>query len=72
MSAIGPASEIPHRAARPDPAASITARISSMRSSTVGTDSKGSERPVPRLSQMTSRAYEAIHSISLGTTGISQ
>ena len=56
-----PPSECPSSAARSDPAASITARTSSIRSSSVGRRSSGtgSERPVPRLSKTIRRANDA-------------
>jgi hypothetical protein len=40
--------------------ASITARTSSIRSSSVGTPPNGSDIPVPRLSNMTKRLNEAM------------
>ena len=46
---IGTPSEIPTRAARSEPAASITARTSSMRCSRVGASATGSDNPDPRL-----------------------
>src|SRR5215469_7429752 len=52
---IGTLSEAPNTAARSDPAASITARISSLRSSSVGTPATRSDRPVPRLSNRSTR-----------------
>ena len=47
-----PPSEKPNTAARSDSAASITARTSSIRSSSVGSEDSatGSDSPVPRLS----------------------
>jgi len=57
---IGPPSEKPTTAARRDPAASITARTSSMRVSRSGIPVTRSERPVPRLSKMISRQKSAI------------
>ena len=48
-------SEVPNSAALRDPTASITARMSSVRSSIVGTFKTGSDRPVPRLSNKISR-----------------
>ena len=59
--AIGPPSESPTSAARSEPAASITARTSSIRSSRVG-PGIGSESPVPRLSKRISRENEASRS----------
>src|SRR3954452_23652528 len=59
---IGPPSEIPNRAARSDPAASMTARTSSTRCSRVGTSLTGSDRPVPRLSKTLGRAHPAARS----------
>jgi hypothetical protein len=51
----GPPSEIPISAARSDPAASITARTSSIRCSSVPAVTR-SERPRPRLSKSRRRA----------------
>jgi hypothetical protein len=58
---IGPPSEMPSSAARREPAASITARTSSMRCSSVGRlfSSTRSESPVPRLSNTMSREKRA-------------
>src|SRR5215469_9460893 len=50
-----PPSETPNRCARWRPTASITARMSSTRSGKVGGCFMGSESPVPRLSNNTSR-----------------
>jgi hypothetical protein len=55
-------SDKPKSAARREPAASITARTSSMRVSSVGAPSTGSDIPVPRLSNLISRENEAISS----------
>jgi hypothetical protein len=49
-------------AALADPAASITATMSSARSSRVGTPGTRSDRPVPRLSNMISRPMAASRS----------
>ena len=56
-----PPSEAPKTAARSEPAASRTSRISSMRCSSVGRRSLGtlSERPVPRLSNRIKREKDA-------------
>ena len=55
---IGPPSETPSSAARSDPAASMTALTSSIRSSSVPICTR-SERPMPRLSKRISRAKDA-------------
>ena len=49
---IGAPSEIPHSAARSEPAASITARTSSIRCSSVGASATGSDSPDPRRSNV--------------------
>ena len=59
---MGPPSDTPNIAARSDPAASITARTSSTRCSSVGTSLTGSDSPVPRLSKTISRENELIRS----------
>ena len=69
---IGTPSDTPIRAARSDPAASMTARTSSIRSSSVGAPTTGSESPVPRLSNMIKRANDVRRSIMWTTGGISQ
>jgi hypothetical protein len=46
---------IPNRAARSEPTASITARTSSIRCSSVGISAARSDRPVPRLSKQMTR-----------------
>src|SRR6266403_623186 len=56
---IGPPSEMPNSVARSDPAASITARTSSMRCSSEGKSTRRSESPVPRRSSMMSRENDA-------------
>ena len=66
---IGAPSDTPKKAARSDPAASITARTSSTRCSSVGTDFTGSDSPVPRLSKRISRANEAILSKKRANSG---
>src|SRR3954447_2619510 len=53
---MGTPSEIPMSTARSKPAASITARTSSMRSSSVGASATGSESPYPRRSNAITRA----------------
>ena len=55
----GPPSEIPNSAARSEPTASRTARISAIRSAKVGGSPTGSESPVPRLSKTIRRLNEA-------------
>ena len=55
---IAAPSESPKNAARCDPAASITARTSSMRVSRLGAPLTGSDIPVPRLSNRMSRMSE--------------
>jgi hypothetical protein len=57
---IGTLSMNPASAARCDPAASITARMSSLRSSSVGAPATRSDMPVPRLSNTSTRACSAI------------
>ena len=56
-----PPSEWPKSVARSDPTASITARTSSIRSSSVGrwVRSTGSDNPVPRLSKVIKRENDA-------------
>ena len=56
---IGTPSEIPISAARSEPAASITARTSSMRCSSVGASATGSDSPEPRRSKLITRANDA-------------
>jgi len=58
MTPSGPPSDNPKSAARSEPAASITARTSSMRSSNEAGAATGSDRPVPRLSNRISRENE--------------
>jgi hypothetical protein len=60
-SASEPPSENPSRTARSDPAASITARTSSIRAASGGGSSigTGSDSPVPRLSNRISLLIEA-------------
>ena len=57
--AIAAPSHDPISAARSEPTASMTARTSSIRSSSEGAPSTGSEMPVPRLSKRRTRAIEA-------------
>jgi hypothetical protein len=59
---IGPPSERPRRAARSEPAASITARTSSIRVSRLAMPATRSDAPVPRLSKTISRANDAMRS----------
>ena len=54
-----PPSETPNTVARDEPAASITARMSSIRSSIVGGLEAGSDMPVPRLSNTINRENDA-------------
>ena len=56
---IGPPSETPISTACSEPAASITARTSSILVSSVGTSATRSETPVPRLSNQISRENDA-------------
>ena len=56
---IGAPSEAPSNVARVNPASSITALRSSIRVSSVGTSATGSESPVPRLSNVMTRANDA-------------
>ena len=56
---IDPPSEIPSRTARSEPTSSITARTSSMRSSSGAMPLTRSDSPVPRLSKRISRPSEA-------------
>ena len=53
-------SERPKSAARCEPTASMTARTSSIRVSSVGAPLTGSDMPVPRLSNLISRENDAI------------
>jgi hypothetical protein len=55
---IGTPSEIPISAARSEPAASITARTSSIRSSIEGAVATGSDSPEPRRSKASTRAND--------------
>ena len=71
MTLIGPPSETPNRAARSDPAASMTARTSSMRSSRVGASVTGSDSPVPRLSKTIRRENELSRSKKRANGGAS-
>ena len=66
---IGTPSESPNSAARCDPAASITARMSSERSSRVAIFLTRSERPVPRLSNTITRLNDAIRSRNAANRG---
>ena len=65
-----PPSETPKMWARPLCAASMTARMSSMRSSRVGMPAGRSDMPVPRLSKKSTRANCAGPSTSLANSGI--
>ncbi len=69
---IGPPSEAPTTAARSEPAASITARTSSIRVSRFAIPATRSDAPVPRLSKMISRLNEAIRSKNAPRAGSSQ
>jgi hypothetical protein len=59
---IAPPSATPRSAAHDDFVASITARTSSIRSSSGGAPSTGSDEPVPRLSKTITRANALIRS----------
>ena len=59
---MGPPSETPSSDARSQPTASITARTSSERSSSVGRCATGSDMPVPLRSIRISRLKEASRS----------
>ena len=69
---IGPPSEIPNSVACSDPAASITARTSSIRCSSVGRVATGSESPVPRLSSRIKRQKDVSRRRNLANDGSSQ
>ena len=69
---IGTPSDEPKITARSEPAAAITARTSSIRSSRIGAPTTGSDSPLPRLSNMMSRANDAIRSMMWTAVGISQ
>ena len=64
----GPPSDMPIRAARSEPTASMTARMSSIRSSSEPTET-WSERPIPRLSNMIKREKLASRFRKLETVG---
>ena len=68
-----PPSEAPKIAARSDPTASMTARTSSIRCSSVGSSlaGTGSDIPVPRLSNRISRENEARRSKPSARSGSS-
>jgi len=59
---IGPPSDTPTTAARSEPAASITARTSSIRFSMSAIPATRSDTPVPRLSKTIRRQKDAIRS----------
>jgi hypothetical protein len=59
-------------AASVESAASITARMSSMRDSNATPPTAGSERPEPRLSKSRTRANDVSSSISSWNCGMSQ
>ena len=65
-------SDMPSSAARLEPAASITARTSSIRSSSVAARSTGSERPTPRRSKRITRANEPSLRVKCAKAGFSQ
>src|SRR5882724_9947118 len=69
---MDPPSEAPNRFARSMPTASITARMSSARSSRVAIFTGRSERPVPRLSKRMSRQNLLNRSKNSARLGISQ
>ena len=66
---IGPPSAPPKSAARSEPAASITAPMSSMSSSNEPSVRIRSESPVPRRSNTMSRENDAILSKNVGVSG---
>ena len=70
--ASGAPSDAPNTTARSEPAASITARTSSTRCSSVGTSVTGSDRPMPRLSNRMTRENRASRSKSRANAGLSQ
>ena len=67
----GPPSPSPHRTARSVPAASITARMSSMRTSRVPPATR-SDMPVPRLSNRSNRLIDARRLKNCACEGFSQ
>ena len=69
---IGPPSETPIKAARSEPAASMTARTSSMRVSNVGMPLTRSDMPVPRLSKRMSRQNDESRRLKAAIPGTSQ
>ncbi len=69
---IGTPSESPISVARSTPAASITARTSSMRCSSGGASATGSDIPVPRRSKSTTRPIEAMRLNALAHASLSQ
>ena len=71
---MGAPSDTPKRATRSEPIASQTERTSSIRVSSVGSADSGtrSERPVPRLSNRTSREKAASRSKKRAMVGSSQ
>jgi hypothetical protein len=72
--AIGPPSDAPTTTARSEAAASITARKSSMRCSSVGSSATGtgSDSPVPGLSKVMTRLKAASRSMKRASPGICQ
>jgi hypothetical protein len=70
--AIGPPSSVPAIAALSDPAASMTARTSSIWSSSVGAPKSGSERPEPRRSNVITRANPVSRAITRSSEGSAQ
>ncbi len=70
--AIAAASETPNTSARSDPAASSTRRRSSIRSSSVGAPTTGSEAPLPRRSKRITRAKPASRSKKRAQRGSSK
>ena len=69
---IGPPSDCPIKAALSEPAASITARTSSIRVSRLGTPLTRSDIPVPRLSKRISRQNEEMRRKYAAMTGTVQ
>src|SRR6185369_5318331 len=70
--AMAAPSDIPNNAARDEPTASITARTSSIRSSSVGTPAMRSDIPTPRLSKRINREKDAKRRRYRATEGSSQ
>jgi hypothetical protein len=69
---IIPPESMPRSAARSDPAASMTARTSSIGTSSVSSSRRGSEIPVPRLSNWITLANSASARRNSARAGIDQ